>query len=342
MKKRRCGRFELELPALGVGCWAFGGGSYWGEQSQRDVDGVAQAAIDLGANFFDTAEGYNDGESEIALGKALKGRRHAAILGSKLSPANAGPENMRKHCEASLKRLGTDYLDIYMLHWPINERSVQGAPEKLPALSDALDGLRQLKREGKIRYVGISNFGISQMAEVLDLGGEIVTNELPYNLLSRAIDIEILPFCVKNGIGIIGYSALMQGILSGKFASIEEIPPNRTRTRHFRGDRPASRHGEKGWERETWEAYTAIRDVAARAGIPMGRLAIAWSVGNEAVTCTLAGARNRSQLEENIRGAELELSREIVDELDEVTAPLRDKLGESPDYYQSDAGSRSY
>jgi aryl-alcohol dehydrogenase-like predicted oxidoreductase len=249
---------------------------------------------------------------------------------------------MRTHCDASLKRLGTDYLDIYMLHWPINERSVMGAPEKLPALPEVLDSLRQLKRAGKIRYAGISNFGVRQLTEVLNLGGEIVTNELAYNLLSRAIEIEILPLCGKNGLGIIGYSPLMQGILSGKYGSIDEIPPNRTRTRHFRGDRPASRHGEAGAEPETWEAYTALREIAGRTGVPMGRLAIAWCVGHEAVTCTIAGARNRSQLEENVRGAELDLSIEIMNALDEATAPLRDKLGKNPDYYQSDASSRSY
>jgi len=227
-----------------------------------------------------------------------------------------------------------------MIHWPISDRSVTPRQGRLPSLRDALEALRRLKREGKIRYIGLSNFGVKQLGEVLDLGGEIVVDELAYNLLSRAIERDILPACEQNGIGVVGYSALMQGILSGKYQSMDEIPSNRTRTRHFRGDRPESRHGGPGAEAETWAALSAIRNIATDSGEPMERIALAWSVANPLITCTLAGARNRSQVEENVRGAEIELRPEVVKALSEAGRTLDETLGGNADYYQSDEGSR--
>ena len=165
MKRRQCGKDGLELPVLGIGCWSFGGGDYWGDQNQKDVDSIVAAALEMGCNYFDAAEVYNDGRSESALGQALKGRRTEAILGSKISPHNADPATLRSHCEASLKRLGTDYIDLYMVHWPINPVALehytdQEADEKaLPSTDAAFRTLTDLREEGKIRHIGVSNFG---------------------------------------------------------------------------------------------------------------------------------------------------------------------------------------
>ena len=180
MEKRRCGRSDISLSVVGVGCWSFGGGpgSYWGPQEQKDVDDVVHAALDNGINYFDTAEGYNEGRSEEALGRALEGRREEAVIGTKISPSNTEPSVLRRHCEASLRRLRTDYIDIYMVHWPITDRSVE----------DAFDTLMSLRSEGKVRSIGISNFGVRQMEEALATGARIDVNQLCYNLLSRAIE----------------------------------------------------------------------------------------------------------------------------------------------------------
>ena len=190
-EQRPCGTSGLQLPVLGIGCWAFGGGTYWGPQSQADVETVVRRAIDLGLNYFDTAEGYNGGSSEESLGLSLRGRRDEAVIGSKVSPHHAYPNVLRRHCEQSLRRLGTDYLDLYMIHWPLNGRSLRHftTDETLidhpPALSQALDAMDALRREGKIRYVGVSNFGPSQLAEAVKMGVPIAVNEVPYNLLMR-------------------------------------------------------------------------------------------------------------------------------------------------------------
>ena len=345
---RACGTAALKLPVLGVGCFSFGGGAYWGDQSQRDVDEVIARALDLGVNFFDTAESYNSGASELALGAALKGRRDAAIICTKIQPDHCYRADVRRHCEASLARLGTDHVDIYMIHWPLNANSLKHYTEDAarlaqpPAIGEALLAMDELRREGKIRHLGISNFGVAQLAEALAVGVPLALNELPYNLLARAIERELLPACARAGLGVLGYFSLAQGLLSGKFSGFDELPPIRVRTRHFRGDRPGSRHEGPGCEGETLTALNQLRTVADRAGLPLGDLALAWAISNPAVTCTLVGARNRAQLEANVRSAQTPLSPAIRAELSRITDPVLEILGAGTDYYQSATNSRSW
>ncbi len=345
---RACGAAALTLPVLGVGCFSFGGGTYWGGQSQRDVNEVVAHALDLGVNFFDTAETYNGGASERALGVALHGRRDAAIIGTKIQPDHCYPGEVRRHCEASLARLQTDRLDLYLLHWPLNASSLRhytDDPQRLarpPLIGEALHALDGLRREGKIRHLGVSNFGVAQLAEACAVGVPLALNELPYNLLARAIEREALPACAQHGLGVLGYFSLAQGLLSGKFAGFDELPPIRVRTRHFRGDRPGARHGGPGCETETLAALHALCAAAEQAGRPLGELALAWAIGNPAVTCTLVGARNRAQLEANVRAARTPLAPALRAELSRLTDPLLEKLGPGLDYYQSDEDSWSW
>lgn len=349
MDVRRCGSAGPTLPVLGVGCWSFGGGSYWGAQDQRDVDGVVAAAIELGCAFFDTAEVYNEGRSEEALGRALGGRRGRAIVASKISPDHCTRGLVRRHCEATLSRLGTDYLDLYLVHWPIPRPSARGGAAEPAAgasepasLAHALATMDELRREGKIRHAGVSNFGVRQIAEAAALGFPVVADELPYSLLARAIEWEVIPACERLGIGILGYMPLMQGLLSGRYRSADELPPARTRTRHFRGDRPGSRHGEPGKEEETFRAIEAIRAIAEREGMPMERLAIAWSVSRPSIACTIVGARNAAQLEANARAAETRLAAGLMAELEAATDELKSALGRSVDLFQGAAASRTF
>jgi myo-inositol catabolism protein IolS len=348
MKTRRCGATDLALPVIGVGCFSFGGGAYWGEQSQRDVDEVVAHALELGVNFFDTAEGYNHGASEIALGQALRGRRDAALIGTKLQPDHAYRDAVRRHCEASLQRLGTDRIDVYMLHWPLNANALrhfttdEAVLRQPPTISEALHAMDELRREGKIRYLGVSNFGVAQMREALAVGVPLALNELPYNLLMRGIEPAVLPACREHGLGVLGYMSLAQGLLSGKFLSFDELPPMRTRTRHFRGDRTGSRHGGPGFETETLAALAALRGIADATRCPMGDLALAWAIAQPAITCTLVGARDRTQLEANVHAAKLAMSPSLRAELDRATELLLEKLGPGIDYYQSRENSRSW
>jgi myo-inositol catabolism protein IolS len=348
VETRPCGTSGLHLPAVGLGCWAFGGGDYWGAQSQDDVDDVVHAALDLGMTYFDSAEAYNAGASETSLGRALAGRRQRAIVGTKVNPSNARPATLREHCEASLRRLGTDWIDLYMVHWPLNASAIKHftSDEELqahpPDLGQALATLEELKRAGKIRHWGVSNFGVRQLEEVTALGFQPAADELAYNLLMRGIEAEVLPWCRGHGVGVLGYSALMQGLLSGKFTSIDELPPARTRTRHFAGNRAGSRHGGPGVEPAVLAAVQSIAAIAEELGVPMGDLSIAWAVANPAVTCTIVGCRNRRQLEENVRALSIALTPEAKLRLDRATNEVLIELGPHIDYYQSVADSRSF
>jgi aryl-alcohol dehydrogenase-like predicted oxidoreductase len=348
MKYRECKASGLRLPVLGIGCWSFGGGAYWGKQSQKDVDAVVNAALDAGCTYFDTAEVYNNGDSESALGKALKGRRHEAIVGSKILPSNCQPQSLKQHCEASLTRLGMDYIDLYMIHWPIHSQAVASftSDDSLiknpPRLDAAVKTLQELQKEGKIRHIGISNFGVVQMEEILELGATIAVNQLPYNLLFQTIEAEVLPYCKEKGIGVIGYMGLMQGLLAGKYKDADSVPPNRARVRHFRGDRPGSRHGEAGAEKETFEALAKISLIGAELGVPMHLLAIAWSMAHPDLTCTLIGARNQDQLSDNIKALGVELDEEVMSALDDATELLMKKVGTSLDLFEHTDRSRSW
>ncbi len=323
MEKRKCGKSSIQVSVLGIGCWSYGGGDYWGPQSQSDVDAVVHKALDLGINYFDSAEAYNEGRSEESLGKALKGRRGEAIIGTKISPSNTQPSVLRSHCEASMRRLQTDYIDIYMVHWPITRYSVE----------DAFATLMELQSEGKVRSIGVSNFGVQQLTQALSTGARIDVNQLCYNLLSRAIEVEILPLCRRHDIGIFGYMPLLQGLLADKYSTADEVPPMRSRTRHFRGDRPESRHGEAGAEDETFEAIAGIREIAKEIDIPMEQLALAWATARPGITSILVGTRNISQLQDNTEAASVSLSSETIKRLDDLTEPLLEILGSNPDYY---------
>ena len=348
MELRPCGRSGLNLPVMGLGTWAFGGGSYWGPQDQGDVDKVVAHALDHGINYFDTAEMYNAGASETSLGQALRGRRDQALIGSKVSPSHTRPADLRARCESSLRRLGTDRIDIYMVHWPIHANSIRhftDDPDLIahpPTVEEAFLTLAALKAEGKIRHIGVSNFGTRQLAEVNAVGVQLAVNELPYNLLMRAVESEILPYCRLHGIGVIGYMTLMQGLLAGDFTSLDALPPMRTRTRHFSSLRAASRHGEAGFEQQTWRAVVAIRQIAREERVPLADLAIAWALSNVDVTCVLAGCRTLTQLDENARAVHLRLAPDTIRRLNDAGEEVLRLLGPNPDYYQGVANSRTW
>jgi aryl-alcohol dehydrogenase-like predicted oxidoreductase len=346
MERRQCGHSGLELPVLGIGSWAFGGGEYWGPQSQQAVDAIVRHAVEHGCNFFDTAEAYNDGASESALGAALRGLpRERVIVATKISPHHLQPARAALHCEASLRRLGTDYIDLYMVHWPLTAHSLRHFTTEAvaaPDLADAFGALDQLRRAGKIRHIGVSNFGPTQLADALATGVPIAANELPYSLLTRAAELEILPFCRERGVGVLGYMALLQGVLSDRYPTLADLPEWRRRTRHFAAhSTPLSRHGTPGWEAETQAALEAIRRVARRLGLTTSELALKWACGGDGITSSLCGARDLPTLQENIRAAAAPLAPGVRAELDRLTQPLLEALGPSFDYYENPANDRT-
>jgi aryl-alcohol dehydrogenase-like predicted oxidoreductase len=342
METRKLGKSDLNVSVIGMGCWQYGGGSYWGEQSQADVNQVVHQALDQGVNFFDTAEMYNDGKSEESLGIALKGQRDRAIIGTKFNPSLAYPKDLIKSCEDSLKRLQTDYIDVFMLHWPINETSIKhysNDQQKIsnpPQLKEVLDTLDKLKREGKIRHFGVSNHGISQMSELLEQGVEFVSNELIYNLISRGIEGEIMSFCETHEIGIIGYSPLHQGLLTGKVHSTNEVNPRRATSRHFHFSRSEfSRHQENGAENEVNDALRKLIQLSHDLGVDMTVLSLAWVIANKRISTMIVGSRNEQQLALNLQAASFKTTPDIMEELNTITQPIVDTLGYNPDYFEN-------
>jgi aryl-alcohol dehydrogenase-like predicted oxidoreductase len=346
---KQCGQSGLRLSALGLGCWSFGGGTYWGDCDQADADAVVHRAFELGINYFDAAEAYNAGRSEESLGKALKGiPPDRVIIGTKVSPSNCYARTLPAHCEASLRRLGLDYIDLYMIHWPIHPHSIRhftndaAVIRNPPTVQEAFAVLATLRQQGKIRYIGVSNFAEARLEEVLAVCPNIVVNQLPYSLLTRAIELGILPRCHRLGIGVIGYMTLLQGVLADLYPTLDDVPAYQARTRHFSHRRSELiRHGEDGAEEETAAALAHIRRLAKEAGMTMADLAIKWALAGRGITCCLIGARTVSKLDANVRAAAQPLSSDIIQEVNTVTQPVLDKLGDSFDYYESFANNRT-
>ncbi len=255
---------DLKISRLTLGCWAFAGGDLWGEQSLDDSVGTVLAALDLGINVFDTAPAYGNGLSEEVLGTALSGRRDEALIFSKVSTKQMAGADLVASCEESLKRLKTDHLDVLQVHWPSRE----------VAVLETAEALMRLQKDGKIRYAGVCNCGVEDLSEYAEALNSVVVNQLPYSLLSRGIEFDVLPKCRELKVPVLAYSPLLQGLLSGKFETVDEVPTGRRRSRHFSGSREETRHGEEGCEVETFAALAAIRGISDELGISMTHLSL--------------------------------------------------------------------
>ena len=349
MEYRQCGNADLRISAIGLGCWSFGGGAYWGDCDQTDADAVVRRAVELGITYFDTAEAYNAGRSEESLGKALRGLpRDRVVIGTKVSPSNCYARTLPTHCEASLRRLGLEYVDLYMIHWPIHPHSIRhftsddALIRNPPTVLEAFAALDTLRQQGKIRDIGVSNFAEARLAEALAVCPGIVVNQLPYSALTRAIERGILPLCRARGIGVIGYMTLLQGLLADLYPTLEDVPPYQARTRHFDSRRSALiRHGEAGAEEETTAALDGIRRIARETGLTMAEIAVKWALAGHGVTCCLIGARKVPKLDANVRAATAPLPSDVVRRLNDVTQPVLDALGDSFDYYESSGHNRT-
>jgi aryl-alcohol dehydrogenase-like predicted oxidoreductase len=329
MEYRKLHNTDIMVSTVAMGCWAIVGDSTWGEQDEATSLQTIHAALNAGVNFFDTAEAYGDGYSESLLGKALTGRRHEAVIASKVSGPHLAAADVRQACERSLQRLNSDYVDLYQIHWP--NRSIP--------LAETMGALEELRTEGKVRAIGVCNFGVGDLDDLLAVGG-CATNQLPYSLIWRAIEFAIRQKCTDNNIGILCYSPLVQGLLTGKFASADDVPEGRARTRHFSKDRAQTRHTEAGCEAETFAAIERIQRIGDKIDASMSRVALAWLLYQPGVTSVLAGARTPGQIHDNVQAAALELPPEIVEELTAATEEVKQKLGANPDMWATESRFR--
>jgi len=317
---------DFEISRLIFGCWAVVGGFNWGHQDKQDSLKAIREAFDKGINTFDTAEAYGNGASENLLAEALGDKRKHMIIASKVGPQDFLPENVIKACERGLKNLKTDYIDLYQLHWPNPE---------IP-LEDTLGALQKLKDDGKIRAYGVSNFGNQSLDTCKDSGFTISSNQMAYNLIFRAIEFSILPQCVEDNVPILCYSPIMQGLLTGKFNSAEQVPDDRARTRHFNKDRSQSRHQEKGCEVLTFQTIEKIKKFADESNMTMGNLSLAWLLAQKGVAAPIVGGRNADQVRKNLKTLDVQLTADMVNYLNEITLPLKEKLGGNADLWQTE------
>ena len=318
---------DIDVSVLALGCWPFAGGDVWGAQDDDVSIATVHAALDAGITFFDTAEGYRN--SERVLGRGLKESRNKAVIATKVGGGHLSAADLPKACEQSLKNLQTDYIDLYQIHWPNHN---------IP-IAETAGALSRLRDQGKIRAIGVCNFACGDLGDLLAVA-EIVTNQLPYSLLWRVIEREIQPMCLENEIGIICYSPLMQGLLTGRYASVDEVPDGLARTRLYSHDRPMARHGEIGCETEVFNALAKIRSVAAEAGVTMAEMALAWVRQQPGVTSLLVGARTPEEVRWNLPSVALTLSNDLLKRLSEIAEGVKNKLGNNPDMWMSESRMR--
>ena len=298
MEYRRLGRTGLMVSELCLGCMTFGR-----ELEEEGSRKIIARFLEAGGNFIDTADVYSRGVSEEITGRAIKGVRDDVVLATKVRfPMGEGPNEVglsRKHifqgCEASLKRLGTDYIDLYQVHcW-----------DEATPLEETMEALDELVNSGKVRYVGVSNFTAWQIARsigVSEMGGlaKFVSLQPQYSLVERNIEYEILPVCREKGLGVIPWSPLGGGFLSGKYRRDEE-PPEDSRIAG------AGESMEEAWERRAternWRVLDAVGEISEETGKSYAQISLNWLLRQEGVTAPIIGARKMEQLEDNLGAA---------------------------------------
>ena len=313
MKYRRLGNSGLKVSEISLGSWLTYGGYVDKEKAIAAID----KAYELGINFFDTANIYMKGEAEKVVGEALrKYPRESYVLATKVwGPMGDRPNDRglsRKHimeqCDASLKRLGVDYIDLYYCH----------AFDYSTPMEETLRAMDDLIRQGKVLYMGISNWTAAQIAEAVSITDKfllhrIVANQPLYNMFAREIEKEIIPLCERHGIGQVVYSPLAQGVLTGKYKSADHAPA---------GTRAAAPNGKetvKSWlKEENLAKVERLRPLADGLGIPLAQMALAWTLRQENVSSAIIGASSPEQVEENVKASGITIPDEILIKIDEI------------------------
>jgi aryl-alcohol dehydrogenase-like predicted oxidoreductase len=302
MQTRQLGKTGMQITRIGLGTWAIGGGQWefaWGPQDDRESIDTIHRALDLGINWIDTAAVYGLGHSEEIVGQAIKGRERPYIFtkcsliwdeNRKVSHSLKA-DSLRREAENSLKRLDIDVIDLYQIHWPDPE----------PEIEEGWSTLAALKKEGKVRHIGVSNFNVEQMRRAEKIA-PVETLQPPYSLIDRDIEKEILPYCQQNNIGVIVYSPMASGLLTGRMT--------RERIAHLPDDDWRKRNPEYQEPRLSRNLMLAelLADIGKQHNVTAGVVAIAWTLQNPAVTAAIVGARRPSQIEELAPAADFRLN----------------------------------
>jgi aryl-alcohol dehydrogenase-like predicted oxidoreductase len=314
---RQLGASDLHITAVGFGAWAIGGGNWkygWGDQNDDASAAAIHRALDLGVNWIDTAHAYGAGYSESVVGRALAGvpkSRHpyvftkCAQLADKTGESyiSLDPASLRDECEGSLKRLGVEAIDLYQIHWPSDD---------IADIDAGWSTLADLQREGKVRYIGVSNFDVAELDRARKIA-PITSLQPPYNPIRRDIEHDVLPYCAEHGIGVIVYSPMASGLLTGAMTKerAARLPANDWRSRSDAFKEPALSRNLALVER--------LRSVGERHGRSPGEVAIAWTLRNPVVTGAIVGARDPQQVDGWIGAASFRLT---PDEIAEIATVL--------------------
>ena len=318
MDKKRLGNSDLEITPIGLGTWAIGGLGYqysWGPQDDQDSIKAIHRALELGMNWIDTAAGYGLGHAEEIIAQALtEWPETSPFIFTKCgltwdedgNISNAlYSDSLRRECEDSLRRLKVEAIDLYQIHWPVEDQAENDAGWEMMAT---------LQKEGKVRWIGVSNFSVEQMQSAQAIA-PITSLQPPYSLIRREIEAEILPFCAQEDIGVIPYSPMFSGLLTGKMTKerAADLPEN-----DWRGKDPEFNEPNLS---KNLKLVDYLQEIGARQGRSAGEVAIAWTLKHHAVTGSIVGARSEAQVDGIMGAIDIELSEEDLAKIEILLHP---------------------
>ena len=317
MKKRRFGNTGMNITPIGFGSWAIGGAGWshgWGPQDDNRAVEAVERAVELGINWIDTAAVYGLGHSEELIGKVLAGSKNKPLIFTKCSLVwndnrrignSLKADSIRRECEASLRRLNVDAIDLYQIHWPHPEHDIE----------EGWRTMAELKEEGLVRHIGVSNFNVEQMQRAHAIA-PVESLQPPYSMLRRAIETDILPFCLEQNIGVIVYSPMLSGMLSGAMTRERalNLPPDDWRRNNKEFQEPRLSYN--------LELVELLKKTGKKHGLSAGEVAVAWTLHHPAVTAAIVGGRSAEQVEGTIGAAEMTFAQEEAREIETFIAAM--------------------
>lgn len=314
MKKRSLGTSEVEITPILLGTWQAGKKMWSGIDDNESIRAI-RAGVEAGITTIDTAEVYGEGHSEQIIAQAVGNQRNRVEYASKVFTNHFQYDQVIEACERSLSNLQTDYLDLYQIHWPSGSFGNDLVP-----ISETMQALTQLKEDGKIRAIGVSNFNREQLAEAMSYG-RIDSLQPPYSLFWRKIENDAIPYCVEHNIAVLAYSSLAQGLLTGRFSPGHQFEPDDHRSANvlFQGE---------NFER-AYQALEQLKPIAKEHDCTLAQLALAWLIA-QPQTNAIAGARTVEQAEGNAKAADISLSTEELETIDHIGRQVTDHLDDNP------------
>ena len=314
MQLRSLTTSEIKLSAIVMGTWQAGKEMWVGIDDAETVKAL-RAGFEAGITTVDTAEYYGTGHSERIVRQALSEVRDQAVYATKVFANHLRYDQVVQACHRSLKNLGTEYIDLYQIHWPAGSWGTERVP-----IEETIRAMTDLKEQGKIRAIGVSNFSRTQLEEAMKYG-RIDTLQPPYSLFWRQVEKDVLPYCIENNIVVLAYSSLAQGLLTGKFGADHTFP---------KGDHRAK---NRLFKRENYprvqRALKELRPIAERNRATLAQLALSWLIA-QPLTCAIAGVRNAEQVLENAHAAEIEIPSADLEEMDRISRIVTDHLDDNP------------